>query len=129
MSGSSQPIACVLLICGLVVHGDVAGIDGSRRNLSDWLDWMGFIDAGFQSRLDRYIGYYEPSATSHVALDKDTAFQDETRNVARAVAKAVAELRADRSSYTLYDVYYVKLITRKRFGWCDFRHRMLVRAT
>ena len=90
---------------------------------------MGFIDAGFQSRLDRYTGYYEPSATSHVALDKDTAFQDETRNVARVVAKAVAELRADRSSYTLYDVYYVKLNTRKRFGWCDFRHRMLVRAT
>jgi hypothetical protein len=64
----------VLLVYGLVVHGDVAGIDGSRRKLSDWLDWMGFIDAGFQSRLDRYIGYYEPSATSHVALDKDTAF-------------------------------------------------------
>ena len=45
---------------------------------------------------DRYIGYYEPYATSHEALDKDVAVQEETRNVARAVAKAVVELRAGR---------------------------------
>ena len=37
----------------------------------DWLDWMGLIDAGDQARLDRYIGYYEPYATSHDALDRD----------------------------------------------------------
>ena len=81
---------------GLVVHGDVAGIEGSRRSLSDWLDWMGFIDAGAAARLDRYIGYYEPYASSHEALDRDEAVQEETRNVARAVAKAVHELRAGR---------------------------------
>jgi multimeric flavodoxin WrbA len=81
---------------GLIVHGDVTGIEGSRRALSDWLDWMGFIDAGAQARLDRYIGYYEPYATSHEALDKDVAVQEEARNVARAVAKAVVELRAGR---------------------------------
>jgi multimeric flavodoxin WrbA len=81
---------------GLVVHGDVAGVEGSRRSLSDWLDWMGFIDAGPQARLDRYIGYFEPYATSHEALDRDLAVQEETRNVARAVANAVAELRAGR---------------------------------
>ena len=81
---------------GLVVHGDVAGIEGSRRGLSDWLDWMGFIDAGAQSRLDRYIGYFEPYATSHDALDKDEKVQEEVRNVARAVAKTVVELRAGR---------------------------------
>ena len=55
---------------GLVVHGDVAGIEGSRRALSDWLDWMGLIDAGDQARLDRFIGYYEPYATSHETLDQ-----------------------------------------------------------
>jgi len=33
-------------VYGLVVHGDVAGIEGVRRALSDWLDWMGLIDAG-----------------------------------------------------------------------------------
>jgi multimeric flavodoxin WrbA len=81
---------------GLIVHGDVAGVDDARRALSDWLDWMGFIDAGAPARLDRYIGYYEPYASSHEALDRDLAVQEEARNVARAVAKAVIELRAGR---------------------------------
>lgn len=81
---------------GLMVHGDVAGIEGSRRALSDWLDWMGFIDAGAVARLDRFIGYYEPYATSHETLDLDLAVQQETRNVGRAVAHAVSELRAGR---------------------------------
>ena len=81
---------------GLIVHGDVAGIEGTRRALSDWLDWIGLIDAGFQARLDRYIGYYEPYATSHDTLDADLAVQEEARNVARAVAHAVGELRAGR---------------------------------
>ena len=79
---------------GLVVHGDVAGIEGTRRGLSDWLDWMGLIDAGSQARLDRYIGYYEPYATSHDALDADKAMLAEVGNAARAVARAVKELRA-----------------------------------
>jgi multimeric flavodoxin WrbA len=83
---------------GLVVHGDVAGIEGTRRALSDWLDWMGFIDAGSGARLDRYIGYYEPYATSHQALDDDTGVQEEVRNVARALVNAVGELRAGRLS-------------------------------
>ena len=47
---------------GLIVHGDVAGIEGTRRGLSDWLDWMGLIDAGSFARLDRYIGYFESYA-------------------------------------------------------------------
>ena len=50
--------------CGLIVHGDVAGIDGTRRGLSDWLDWMGLIAAGSFARLDRYIGYFESYAES-----------------------------------------------------------------
>ena len=79
---------------GLIVHGDVAGIEGARRGLSDWLDWMGLIDAGAQARLDRYVGYYEPYATSHDTLDADTALQAEVRNVASAVANAVKALRA-----------------------------------
>jgi multimeric flavodoxin WrbA len=78
---------------GLVVHGDVAGIEGTRRALSDWLDWMGLIDAGPLARLDRFIGYYEPYATSHEALDRDAAVQEEVRNAARALANAVAEVR------------------------------------
>lgn len=76
-------------VYGVVVHGDVAGVEPHRRNLTDWLDWMGLIDAGATARLDRYLGYYEPYYDSHEALDRDTAFQEEVRNVARAVARAV----------------------------------------
>jgi multimeric flavodoxin WrbA len=83
---------------GVVVHGDVAGIEGVRRSLSDWLDWMGLIDAGPQSRLDRMIGYYEPYATSHDTLDRDTAVQEEVRNAARAVCAAVKALRRGKLS-------------------------------
>ncbi|MES2257191.1 MAG: flavodoxin family protein [Pseudomonadota bacterium] len=81
---------------GLVVHGDVAGIESVRRNLADWLDWMGLIDAGKQSGLDRFIGYYKSYAESHDVLDQDENFQQEVRNVARAVAAAVGQLREGR---------------------------------
>jgi len=96
MAGWDYPKHLAGRAYGLIVHGDVAGVGDSRRALSDWLDWMGFIDAGAQARLDRYIGYYEPYATSHEALDRDEDVQEEARNVARAVAKAVVELRAGR---------------------------------
>lgn len=79
---------------GLMVHGDVAGIEGSRRSLSDWLDWMGLVDAGQPALLDRFIGYYAPYANSHEALDVDVPVQQEARNVALAVAHAVRELRS-----------------------------------
>ena len=96
MAGWDYPQHLAGRAYGLIVHGDVAGVEGSRRGLSDWLDWMGFIDAGAAAQLDRYIGYYEPYATSHDALDRDEPVQEEARNVARAVAKAVLELRAGR---------------------------------
>ncbi|WP_431265361.1 flavodoxin family protein [Roseateles chitinivorans] len=78
---------------GLVVHGDVAGVEAQRRNLGDWLDWMGLVDAGNLSRLDRYIGYFEPYFNSHEALDRDEALQDEVRLVADLVGDAVKQLR------------------------------------
>ena len=81
---------------GVVVHGDVAGAGDVRRALCDWLDWMGLVGAGSHATLDRYIGYYQPYATSHDALDADEGVQEEVRNVARSVALAVRELRAGR---------------------------------
>jgi multimeric flavodoxin WrbA len=81
-------------VFGVVVHGDVAGIESHHHALSDWLDWMGLIDAGHASQLTRHVGYYEPYCDSHGALDKDKAFQEELRNVARSVARAVHLLRA-----------------------------------
>ncbi|MGH8598358.1 MAG: flavodoxin family protein [Gammaproteobacteria bacterium] len=98
LAGWSYPKHLAGRAYGLVVHGDVAGIEGVRRALSDWLDWMGLIDAGTQARLDRYIGYYKPYATSHDELDQDKEVQEEVRNVARAVATAVREVRAGKLS-------------------------------
>jgi multimeric flavodoxin WrbA len=83
---------------GVVVHGDVAGVEAHRRNLTDWLDWMGLVDAGAASRLDRYVGYFEPYWNSHDTLDRDTAFREEVRQVASSVVHAIAELRAGRLS-------------------------------
>jgi multimeric flavodoxin WrbA len=94
MKGWSYPKHLSGRVYGLVVHGDVQGIEAVRGALSDWLDWMGLIAAGTQARLDRYIGYYDPYATSHEALDKDEHLQEEVRNVARAVANGVRALRA-----------------------------------
>jgi len=85
-------------VYGLVVHGDAAGVESQRRNLSDWLDWMGLVDAGAGARLDRYVGYYTPYATSHDDLDREVALHEEVRNVGRAVVRAVADLRAGRLS-------------------------------
>ena len=42
-----------------------------RRSLSDWLRFMHLVPAGVPAELDRYIGYWEPYATSHEALDRD----------------------------------------------------------
>ncbi|HEY9023324.1 MAG TPA: flavodoxin family protein [Burkholderiaceae bacterium] len=81
-------------VYGVMVHGDVAGIDSARRTLGDWLDWMGLVDAGHPALLDRYIGYWKPYATSHEELDLDVAVQQEARNVALAVAHAVRALRS-----------------------------------
>jgi multimeric flavodoxin WrbA len=96
LAGWDYPKHLAGRVYGVVVHGDVAGIEGVRRALSDWLDWMGLIDAGFHARLDRYIGYFEPYATSHEALDRDGAVREEVRNVARAVLATVVEARAGR---------------------------------
>ncbi len=99
LDGWSYPQHLAGRVYGVVVHGDVAGTETLRRTLSDWLDWMGLIDAGFNARIDRMLGYYEPYATSHEALDRDTGLQEEVRNVARAIVDAVRELRAGRLSH------------------------------
>ncbi len=63
-----------------------------------------FVDPAFDgerdaiARLDRVIGYREPYATSHDALDADTALHREVRNAAGALANAIVELRAGRLS-------------------------------
>ena len=104
LAGWSYPKHLGKRAYGLVVHGDVAGIEGSRRALADWLDWMGLVSAGEQSQLDRFIGYYEPYASSHDELDRDAAVQEETRNVARAVARVTIALRKGELKSELADL-------------------------
>jgi hypothetical protein len=55
---------------------------------------MKLLPALGQGGIDRYIGYYEPYATSHAALDEDAAVQQEVRDAAKAVVDAVALNRA-----------------------------------
>jgi multimeric flavodoxin WrbA len=80
----------------IVVHGDVEGAENVRRSLADWLRFMHLVPAGVPAELDRYIGYWEPYATSHEALDKDEAIQEEVRNAARTLLEAVQARRAGR---------------------------------
>jgi len=83
---------------GLVVHGDTAGAESLRRNLHDWLCDMALEPAGPLGEIDRYVGYYEPYATSHDALDAAPELVTETRNVARVLAIRVAQLRTSEVS-------------------------------
>jgi multimeric flavodoxin WrbA len=80
----------------VIVHGDAAGADTLRRSLADWLQDMDLVSAGAAAQFDRYIGYYEPDATSHDALDRDEAVQEGVRNAARILVRAVELSRAGR---------------------------------
>ncbi|HEY5410795.1 MAG TPA: flavodoxin family protein [Caulobacteraceae bacterium] len=75
-------------VFSVVVHGDVEGAENVRRSLSDWLKFMDLSPAGVNAELDRYIGYWQPYATSHEALDADKAMQGEVRNAALTLAEA-----------------------------------------
>jgi multimeric flavodoxin WrbA len=80
----------------VVVHGDAAGAETVRRDLTDWLLDMDLVSAGNVATLDRYIGYFEPYATSHDALDHDVAVQEEVRNAARSLVNTVRLTRSNR---------------------------------
>jgi multimeric flavodoxin WrbA len=80
----------------VVVHADAEGARGVRNALVDWLTSMHLVEAGGRSTIERYVGYYQPYATSHQALDQDLGFQEEVRNAARALVKEVQMMRAGR---------------------------------
>lgn len=80
----------------VVVHGDAEGAEGVRRSLSDWLRAMELVPAGLAAELDRYIGYWQPYATSHEELDRDLSVQAEVRNAAWTLLEAVVAQRSGR---------------------------------
>jgi multimeric flavodoxin WrbA len=89
LNGWSYPRHLANRLFSVVVHGDTEGADTLRRSLTDWLTDMELVPAGAAATLDRYVGYYEPYATSHDALDRDTDFHEEVRNAARTLVEAV----------------------------------------
>ena len=78
----------------VVVHGDASGAEDLRRMLCDWLKDMELVQAGPSAATDAYVGYYEPYATSHDALDADKAFQAEVKIAAKSLANRVSETRS-----------------------------------
>jgi multimeric flavodoxin WrbA len=77
----------------VVVHGDAEGVLNVRQAIVSWLADLGLESAGAEATIDRYIGYYEPYATSHEALDRDQAVQDETRRAAEILIRSVKDYR------------------------------------
>jgi multimeric flavodoxin WrbA len=96
LEGWAYPRHLAGRVFSVVVHGDTVGAATLRRSLTDWLSDMKLVPAVPQGGIDRYIGYYEPYATSHDALDQDTALQHEVGNAARALVEAVRLSRAGR---------------------------------
>ncbi|HTE05096.1 MAG TPA: NADPH-dependent FMN reductase, partial [Planctomycetota bacterium] len=94
LSGWDYPRHLAGRAFAVVVHGDAEGVDGVRRGLVDWLTAMALVPAGASGVLGRYVGFYEPYATSHRALDADAGFQEEVRNAARSLVNAVRARRA-----------------------------------
>jgi multimeric flavodoxin WrbA len=80
----------------VVVHGDTEGAENVRRSLSDWLKSMELQPAGALAEIDRYIGYWEPYATSHESYEADERMQAEIRNAAKVLARAIGDKRAGR---------------------------------
>jgi multimeric flavodoxin WrbA len=89
LAGWDYPRHLAGRLFGIVVHGDAAGAETLRRSLTDWLVDMKLVPAAPAAAIDRYLGYYEPYATSHDALDRDPDLQQEVRNVARTLVKSV----------------------------------------
>lgn len=77
----------------IVIHGDTEGVENARRALHDWMTSMDMVPAGTSAEVDRYIGYYEPYATSHEALDRDEAMKKEVEHAALTLAEAVRKTK------------------------------------
>jgi len=80
----------------VVAHGDAEGPEDVRDMLCGWLTTMGLHQAGARSAIGTYIGYYEPYATSHQALDADRDLFTEVGNAARALATMIGQIRSGK---------------------------------
>src|SRR3954452_22808929 len=67
LAGWDYPRHLAGRLFSVVVHGATEGAGTVRRVLCDWLTALHLDPAGEGAPLDRYIGYWEPYATSHDA--------------------------------------------------------------
>jgi multimeric flavodoxin WrbA len=93
LAGWDYPRHLAGRLFSVVVHGDAEGAMDVQRALADWLSSMELVPASRLAHLDRYIGYWQPYATSHAELDRDTAVQQEVANAARALARDIKQAR------------------------------------
>ncbi len=89
LDGWSYPRHLAGRLFGVAVHGDSAGVENLRRSLGDWFADMEMISAGNKAEYDSFVCYYGTYAESHDDYDKEKGFQEEVRNVARTLAKAI----------------------------------------
>jgi multimeric flavodoxin WrbA len=94
LAGWGYPRHLAGRVFSVIVHGDVEGAENVRRAMVDWLSFMRLVPADLGAHLDRYIGYWQPYATNHDALDRDTAIQDEVRNAALILLAGSTALRS-----------------------------------
>lgn len=96
MKGWDYPRHLENRVFSVITHGDVVGAETLKTSLTNWLEEMSLIPAGPVAQFSRYIGYYEPYATSHMALDKDEAIHKEVQNAAIGLALATEAQRAGK---------------------------------
>jgi multimeric flavodoxin WrbA len=80
----------------VIAHGDAEGPENVRDMLCGWLTSMGLHQAGAHAALGRYVGYYEPYATSHEALDADRDLFTEVANLASSLARMIGQIRSGK---------------------------------
>lgn len=98
MAGAGYPARLAERAYGVVVHGEPDAAAQTRDALNDWLDSLGMVDADSFAALDRYLGYYESFPCAEQEHKDDNDYLAEVRNVASALAHALAELRAGHVS-------------------------------
>ena len=74
-------------VFSVVVHGDYGGTEAVHGAIADWLRGTGLIEAGSVAARRASSATWSPTPPATTTLDRDTAFQDEVRNAARALVQ------------------------------------------
>lgn len=89
LSGWDYPKHLAGRAFSIVTHGDSTGVEGVRRNLTDWLNDLQLIQAGSGGLVGGYIGYYKTYAESHDDYDQSQDFITEVETAAASLVRQV----------------------------------------